>query len=317
MSIPAVPPAWPGLGSPLPEAFTDAATEAALSATTAVKTVQSERRVIEVSGGDARSFLHGQFTADCRPLTPGAQLFTAWCTPKGRVLYLPQVIATASGFLLLVPAVQADAFVRRLRMFVLRAAVEISDGGAEHGALMVALPEPGAPPPALVECADGQVASSSDARRHWLIGPEATLATAWNALAMPAVGANAARLLAIRAAQPELTAATAEQFLPQELDLDRGTGVSFEKGCYPGQEIVARVRYRGSVKRRLARLGATAGAPPVAGTRLLDAAGGNVGTVLIGAHTHPGAVELLAVLDLDTTAVHVEGDDAEAVVLAR
>jgi len=317
MSIPAVPPAWPGLGHPLPETFTDTAVEAALSATTAVKTVQSERRVIRVSGADARSFLHGQFTADCRPLTPGAELLTAWCTPKGRVLFLPQVIATASGFLLLVPAVQADAFIRRLRMFVLRAAVEISDGGAEHGVLMVALPEPGAPPPALVECADGQVASSSDARRHWLIGPEATLEAVWNALAMPAVGANAARLLAIRAAQPELTAATAEQFLPQELDLDRGTGVSFEKGCYPGQEIVARVRYRGSVKRRLARLGATAEAPPVAGTRLLDAAGGNVGTVLIGALTQPGAVEILAVLDLDTAAVRVEGDDAEAVVLAR
>lgn len=266
---------------------------------TPLKMALSDCGVVGVSGDDAVSFLHAQFCGDCRGLGPGQTMLTGWCTPKGRVLYLPRLIAGAHGMYALLPADQVAAFVQRLRMFVLRAKVTVEDLGASHGATLLCTPGAGTLRLAYVSEADSTNASSADATRHWLVAPYATLAAAWRAVAARVASDNLAHLAAIRAGEVALATALSDHFLPQELGLDQGGGLSFDKGCYPGQEIVARVKFRGEVKRRPRRLG-SASAPAAPGTRLLDAAGAAVGTLLLAASVGAARSELLAVVDVDT-----------------
>jgi folate-binding protein YgfZ len=111
--------------------------------------------------------------------------------------------------------------------------------------------------------------------------------------------ADAATLAAIALGRPEIPAALSERYVPQMLNLERLGAVSFTKGCYPGQEIVARTEHRGQVKRRLRRLAAGPGARPAAGDAVIDTAGETVGEVNRAAATRAG-FELLAVVAVET-----------------
>lgn len=219
---------------------------------------------LHVTGEDARDFLHGQFCGDLRALEPGTALLTAWLSPKGRVLNLLQVLRADDGFWLLLPAAQAAAFTKRLRMFVLRARVKVEDGTAEAAEALAA------------------------------------------GLGLPVRSADDAALHLIRGGLPALDATQNDAFLPQELNLDLTAGVSFNKGCYPGQEIVARVKFRGTVKRRVQRFALDVDTPPGPGTRLVGDDGAPHGTVLVAARTESG-VEMLAVADLDAGALSLDG----------
>ncbi|MBX9605856.1 MAG: hypothetical protein K2Y51_06505, partial [Gammaproteobacteria bacterium] len=196
---------------------------------------------LRVTGEDARDFLHGQFCGDVRALEIGQALLTAWLSPKGRALYLVQVLRAEDAFWLLLPAAQAAAFAKRLRMFVLRARVKVDDGTVD--------------------------------------AMQALAAT----LGLPMRSADEASLHLVCAGLPTLDATLSDAFLPQELNLDLLAGVSFNKGCYPGQEIVARVKFRGSVKRRVQRFALVTDAPPAPGARLLGDDGAPHGTVLLAA----------------------------------
>ncbi|MGE0858267.1 MAG: folate-binding protein YgfZ [Gammaproteobacteria bacterium] len=219
---------------------------------------------LRVTGEDARDFLHGQFCGDVRALDVGQALLTAWLSPKGRALNLVQVLCADEGFWLLVPHAQAAAFTRRLRMFVLRARVQIEDGTAETTAALAAR------------------------------------------LGLPVLPVTDATLRFIAAGLPMLDATLADAFLPQELNLDLLAGVSFNKGCYPGQEIVARVKFRGTVKRRVQRFALDVEAAPAPGTRLAGDDGAPHGTVLSAARGESG-VALLAVADLDAGPLTLDG----------
>ncbi|MGE0483421.1 MAG: folate-binding protein YgfZ [Gammaproteobacteria bacterium] len=248
--------------------------------------------IVAVRGADARAFLHAQFAADLRTLSSGDAVLTAWCSPKGRVLFAPTVLAVDDGFVLLVDPAQADDLVRRLRMYVLRSQVEVEDLGASWAGIRTSGLAPAAAT-GLVVAREGELC--------WYLGPQQAITDCWPTLPAAAVGPATARLDAIRRGRPRLGPATADQFLPQELDLDRGRGVSFDKGCYPGQEIVARVRYRGSVKRRLARLASAQALAP--GDRLVDADGDAPRATVVDAVALAGTWEALAVLDVDATLV--------------
>ncbi len=209
--------------------------------------------LVHVTGRDATTFLHGQFCADLETQADGATVLTAWCTAKGRVVTTLLALREGSSWYLLLPGSLADAVLRRLQLYVLRAEVTLTPMPAE---------------------------SLSDLQRQ---GHLPTLESLH----------DTARGL------PWVEAATSELFLPQELDLERRGGLSYTKGCYPGQEIIARLRYRGEVKRGLARLqgpGSTASAA-LPGTRLEDGAGKTAGTVLYGASTGDDAVSIMAVVD--------------------
>jgi tRNA-modifying protein YgfZ len=227
--------------------------------------------LIVVAGEDAASFLHNQLTNDVEHLGPGQARLAGYCTPKGRlqatILYWRDAEAV---YLQLPRAIQAP-LQKRLSMFVLRAKARLRDatdeapyaavlglGGARAHAALVrhveTLPEA---PYGKVDGAFGTVLRLADAfgspRYLWLASVEAASAALPALAAELALGGDQAwQLAAIHAGVPQVTAATQEQFVPQMINLELLGGVNFKKGCYPGQEIVARSQYLGKLKRRTA-----------------------------------------------------------------
>jgi folate-binding protein YgfZ len=235
--------------------------------------------IVEVEGADALAFLQSQTTADIAALSPGSWQLGGYCTPKGRLLATFQAWRFLSGVRLLVPRDLLPALVRRLSQYVLRAKVRISDASARWAVLGICgtgsaqrLQQMGLEVPAQPwQCggAAGQADSLPDAELRVARVPGGTAcperlllllpaerADAWRqrlaALALPQVPAGVWWWSQIDAAIPEVFAATQERFVPQSINLEVLGGVNFRKGCYPGQEIVARSQYLGKLRRRLA-----------------------------------------------------------------
>ena len=193
---------------------------------------------VHVSGMDAESFLQGQLTLDLRRLSPFQHRLTAWCNVKGRVWALLRIARTEAGFTLVLPGNQLEAFVRRLRMFVLRAKVDISPGEDSVRGWICASGEPEPAPGAL-------------APPRWRLGAHHGLVIDADALDGPEIAADDWLGLSLLAGEAQIDAHSQEQFLPQALDLHTQDGLHFNKGCFVGQEIVARVHYRGRAPERL------------------------------------------------------------------
>jgi tRNA-modifying protein YgfZ len=255
-------------------------------------------------GSDAKTFLQGQLTCDLDQVTSDQAQFGGYCTPKGRLLANFIVLSTPQGYLMHTPADVAASVAERLRKFVLRADVKIE---RESGLRALGLTGPAAP--ALLQqelgalpqgrLAVGHHAHASVVRlpgkNFLVVAASAAMAAPWEALAKRAVpaGAECWNWAQIQAGVPWITALTQDQFLPQMIGLDAIGGVSFDKGCYTGQEIVARTHYLGEVKRKL-RLGRTR-VGVHAGDALLWA-GRQCGTVLNAASIPGDGCVLLAVV---------------------
>lgn len=213
--------------------------------------------VIRASGADAASFLHGQLTSDIAQLGADRARLAGYCSAKGRLLASFVVWQPAPDELLL--ACSADLLaptLKRLSMFVLRARCKLSDasaGVALHGLAgasartwlgAAAL----AAPWQRSAHAGGSLVRLPDADGHdrYLWAAPAGVA----APALPALSPDTWREGEIASAVPRIEAATVDQFVPQMLNFELVGGVDFKKGCYPGQEIVARSQYRGTIKRR-------------------------------------------------------------------
>ena len=222
--------------------------------------------LIEFVGEDAKSFLHNQVTSDVNHLESASAQLSAWCTAKGRMLASFLLYRDAAGYRALLSADLLAATQKRLQMFVLRSKVVISDVSGGHEVIglsgpnaAVALTDAGLPAPArLMEAApfaDGQVIRIDDTR-YILVVASAAAAPLWTRLAASArpVGTPVWQWLDIEAGIPLISEATREAFIPQMTNFDKIGGVSFHKGCYPGQEIVARTQYLGKVKRHLYRI---------------------------------------------------------------
>lgn len=278
---------------------------------TAVVCDLSALSVLRIAGPDAAAFLQGQFTDDVAALRPGAAEYGAWCSPKGRML--ANFLIRHSGqsiFELLLPQSLGDAIAKRLRMFVLRSRVTVDDVSGESIRLGVGGPGAGdavgkvlGAPPAV-----GAVASFGEALVVALPGPRYVVTVApddaaryWDRLVsvcQPA-GVAAWQWLTIRAGIPIITASTSDLFVPQAVNWDVLRGISFQKGCYAGQEIVARTQYLGRLKERLA-LAHLDGVPPAPGERLYSPAFGAqaCGTIVNAAAAPEGGSDVLAVLQL-------------------
>ncbi len=270
--------------------------------------------LIRASGADAREFLQNQFSSDVREVGAQHSQISSYCTAKGRVLAVFRILQEGDAFLLVLPRSILENTLGRLRMFVLRSQVELADVSDEYVVAGLA----GEAAPALVAEAAGAAPSDTDevvetegARLVRLHGatprflvvatPAAmpTLWTRWQASATPG-GETAWRLLAIRAGEPAIAPQTVEHFVPQMMNLDVLGGISFRKGCYPGQEIVARTHYRGKLKRRMfpARCDSAEAIAP--GTEIYVAGGQQaIGEVVQAAPSPDGGQELLAVLRLE------------------
>ncbi|MFG6460878.1 YgfZ/GcvT domain-containing protein [Roseateles sp. DXS20W] len=203
--------------------------------------------VIRALGADAASFLHGQLTQDFALLDRDHSRLAGFCTAKGRLL------ATMVGWrgdaedeiLLALPAETLAATLKRLSMFVLRAKCKLTDASAEF-AVYGLLGTPAAGAWTLVREGDAVQIALPGSGRALRLQPAAAAAPAGAEITPDAwAGAEAAAGLAW------VRGATVEAFVPQMINFEVLGGVNFKKGCYPGQEIVARSQYRGTLKRRL------------------------------------------------------------------
>ena len=251
--------------------------------------------VLRASGPDAAAYLQAQLASDVRALEPGNWQWSCYLTPQGRtqsafVLFRPG----PEEFLLAVPGGMAEPVRERLVRYRFRSKVELvvdpewrvagafgAAPASAHGGRACAAAIPGA--------------------RHLLVAraearePDAAAADRW--------------LLAdIATGVPVITAAVTDGHTPQALSLDRLAAFSVKKGCYPGQEIVARTHVLGRSKRTLARYACDADSPPPPGAGLVAGpAGDAAGTVISAACKGPRAIELLATVREGLAGLHLAG----------
>jgi folate-binding protein YgfZ len=267
--------------------------------------------VLEAGGADATAFLHTQLSNDVQGTPADRSLLAGYCNAKGRLFAVPRLWRMADRWQLVLAADTADAVLARLRMFVLRSRVAlrrreeisllgVAGPGAADCLREAELPVPGEVDAVAVRGETSILRLPTPTERFMLCVPDGDAPTLWAALARRATPTPGAawRLLDIDAGLPAIYPATLESFVPQMVNLERVSGVSFRKGCYPGQEIVARMHYLGKPSRRMYRLQA-AGAAPTPGSAVLDAAGREVGTVVDAQATGDGlGCRLLAVLQV-------------------
>lgn len=216
----------------------------------------ADRGVIRALGADAATFLQSQLTNDVASLDASSARLAGFCSAKGRlqasfVVWRP----AAEEFLLSCPASILAPTLKRLSMFVLRAKCKLSDASGELALFGVA----GAP--AAVRLADTavwrtrahgattvlRIPDAAGERRAWLIaagGSEVDVAAA------PVMTLETWQWLEVESGIVTIEAATVDRFVPQMVNFELVGGVDFQKGCYPGQEVVARSQYRGTTKRR-------------------------------------------------------------------
>jgi tRNA-modifying protein YgfZ len=267
--------------------------------------------VLAISGPDAAKFLHGQLSSDVEDLAEDAWHYTSLNSPKGRILANFVLWRdAASEFRALVPAELAEAIDKRLSMYVLRSKVTLTDisaatsrfGIGGPGARQAVTAALGSAPALLALARIGaSTVLALPGTRFVAIAPVAVEATLGERLESQALraGFSVWQWLTIRAGIPVVTARTQDQFVAQAANWDVLNGVNFRKGCYTGQEIIARMQYLGRLKERLFLLHAEAGAPEP-GTRIFGATFGDsaCGTVVNAAPAPGGGSDLLAVVQL-------------------
>ena len=311
--------------------FGDPAGELAAARDHAVVCDLAPMAVLRVAGPDATDFLQGQLTNDVLSLAPGASQLTAWCSPKGRMLanFLVRRIDSAA-FDLMLPVTLLEAVRKRLSLFVLRSKLTISDVSGASVRLGVGGPDASVAirgvlgdVPALLRSmttTDGAVVALPGGCFVVHTGPQQATEL-WDRLAAAArpAGFPVWQWLTIQAGVPVITLPTTDRFVPQMANWDALDGVSFQKGCYTGQEIVARTQYLGRLKERLV-LAHVDGEVPTPGDRLHSPAFGDqpCGTVVNAASAPGGGADLLAVLQLaarDDGVVHLGAPDGRELAL--
>ncbi len=292
--------------------FGDVAAELSATASSSVLCDISHFSTLRVSGPDAQSFLQNLLSNDIREVTGNRAQFSSFNTAKGRMLATFLIWPDADDYLLQLPATLADALRKKLSMYVLRAKVKITDASDEiislglSGALVT---EAALPLLGISTAFGARVIRLADNRFQFNTTPEQA-PELWKMLANSAkpVGSHCWDWLTIRAGTPVILPQTQEQFVPQMANFDLIGGINFKKGCYPGQEIVARMHYLGKLKRRmyLAHIEGTA----QAGDEVCSAASDEqtCGMIANAAPAPSGGVDVLVVMQIeihDTQTVHL------------
>lgn len=222
-----------------------------------------------IEGPDALEYAQSQFTVGVETLSDEYWSPLAWCDPKGRVIAFMMALASEEGVDLVLPASQAEEVRERLQRFTIGRKAKVAEVGGVAGTF---------------DRDAGTAALSFDPDRGMLSGTRA--------------GSDPKALrrwkrLDICRGLPWLEPASSEQHLPQWLGLEELGALAYDKGCYPGQEVIARLHYRGSVKYRLAGLALDAAASPDAHTRIVDRDGAVVGHWLRGMKVNEGTIGLV------------------------
>jgi folate-binding protein YgfZ len=263
----------------------------------------ADRGVIRARGADAAKFLQGQLTNDVLSMPPGSACLAGFCSAKGR-LQASFIVwrGGADEYLLSCHASILAPTLKRLSMFVLRAQCKLSDASAELALVGVA----GAAADAMLEAAPvwakHERGATSVIRLPDGAGLKRCLVAApteseIDVAATPAMTLDSWHWLEVQSGIVTIEAATVDRFVPQMVNFELVGGVDFQKGCYPGQEVVARSQYRGTTKRRTFLFDCDA--PAAAGQDVFAATGGGepVGTVASAAPhpAQPGASALIEI----------------------
>ena len=308
--------------------------------------------LLRFSGADAITFLQGQVSNDTRPLRSDTPVLAAYSTPHGRVVAVLRLLPHSSGVLAVLPRDLADSTLERLRKYVMRSKVKIENVSATFAVIGLSraeastlgrLPLPDATHAYVEQSGIGVTQVGHDAERLWMVGEISALSALGLSLGTagelpstePAAGPptahpttgdsvtadsaaaaeNAWRLADIRAGLPQVYAATQEQFVAQMLNLDLIDGISFTKGCYTGQEIIARTQHLGRIKRRLFRIGLPEGGNWAVG-QTLQLADGRSARLTEVARTDNG-YEALAVLTLEAATADPTASDPGAIAVTE
>ncbi len=281
-------------------------------ADSAFYTALTHEGVLAVRGADAAKFLQGQLTCNLNYLDATTSSLGGRCTPKGRMTSSFRIVAEGDGYLLALAAELLESQLTDLKKYAVFSKASLSDdsaawlrfglsgGDAVLAGLGLELP---AEADRVARNGDLLAISLGHGRAELWV-PAARVGEVREALdaALDEGTLNDWLLGQVRAGVGQVFGATRELFIPQMINLQAVGGVSFKKGCYTGQEIVARMQYLGRLKRRLHRLALDAAELPEPGAALFSPVhGSSVGEVVLAARAAEG-IELLAVLQDDAVA---------------
>jgi folate-binding protein YgfZ len=273
--------------------------------------------LIRAQGSEAETFLQNQFCNDVRNVSTSQSQLNGYCNPKGRLLAFFRLFQRADDYYLRLPREILEPSLNRLRMFVLMTKVTLDDCSDELVHIGFSGPEAEQRLAAIA----GEAPKETDEviqsnqltviripgvqARFEIYGPYEEVSQLWQQLASQAtaVGSSSWELLDIHAAIPEVLPSTQEAFVPQMLNLQAIHALSFKKGCYPGQEIVARMHYLGKLKRHMYRAYLDSQEVPAVGESLFAAgseSGQGVGRVVRAEANPAGGVDLLAVIEISS-----------------
>lgn len=282
--------------------------------------------LIRVSGEDAEQFLQGQFTNDITKVTDTHSQLSSYCTPKGRMLASFRIFKLDGHYLLQMPRATHANVMKRLPMFILMSKVTVTDASDELVSIGItgkcaqealqsnfsSLPQNAGD--ATNEGGMSLLCLPGKNPRYQVTGEAAQISELWKASVEAGAQASDRTFWAlqdIRAGIPWVESETIEAFVPQMINLQLIDGVSFTKGCYTGQEVVARMKYLGKLKRRMYLAKVESNTAPEAGEELFSsssASGQGAGKVVNVATSPAGGYELLAVTEIaahDSNDLHI------------
>ncbi len=295
--------------------YGDAASELQAAANGTTLCDLSHEGLIRVHGEESETFLQGQLTNDIRNVDENTHQLSGYCSPKGRLLALFRLFRRQDGYYLQFPHPLLDSSLKRLRMFVLRSKVTLDDVSDEL--VRFALTGTDAEKllgEQLTELPSGDFETvttngitalrlTGPIPRFILCGESSAMQPLWQSL--HAAGATPAgnavwHWLQIQVGEPEVVTETVEAFVPQMLNLQLINGVSFKKGCYTGQEVVARMQYLGKLKRRMYLAHSDSTQKPNIGDELYSpgsSSGQGAGKIVSVAPAPQGGYDMLTVLE--------------------
>ena len=242
--------------------------------------------LLAVTGDDAASFLQNQFSNDVKAVSEQQSQLNSYCTPKGRILSVFRLFKIGDSYYLRMPITLIESIQKRLQMYVLRSKVQLTNASTSFARFGLAGPGASAQLEAITNSVPSEInIMVSNAEQHITRLPgnerfEVYTSTEQAELLWSQLKSHAQTktndcwpLLDILAGIPTIYPETSEHFVPQMTNLQLINGVSFKKGCYPGQEIVARMQYRGTLKRRM-HLVQLPGTPPAPGSNIISISGG-------------------------------------------
>ena len=291
--------------------------------------------VIRAQGDDAASFLHGQLSNDFALLGLSQARLAAYCSPKGRMLASFVAFKRSAAELWLACDSQVlPASLKRLSMFVLRAKAKLTDASGDvtavgltgaqaeawlgEAAQLTVWAKTDTGDASIVRLPDAALPDGRIQRRFVWLGPAAAAEAVTSAL--PALPLEQWQWLEVMSGVATVNAATVEQFVPQMLNYELVGGVDFKKGCYPGQEIVARSQYRGTIKRRAAIVHAADELAPGMEVFASNDPGQPAGLVAQAAANPQGghsAIVEIKLAALEAASLHLRGPEGPALHVGR